>query len=121
MNRWFNEDKSKAEFFIIYVREAHATDGSQAQQNVRDGVLVANHKTIEEREEAAKHCAEELGIKIPILMDSMDDKTERAYQGWPDRIYIVGKDGTIAYAGAKGPRGFNPKEAQELLHNLTGG
>lgn len=82
--------------------------------------MVANHKTIEEREEAAKHCAAELGLKIPILMDSMDDKTEKAYQGWPDRLYVVGKDGKIAYAGEKGPRGFDPPQAREALHNLAG-
>lgn len=54
-------------------------------------------------------------------MDSMDDKTEKAYQGWPDRLYVVGKDGKIAYAGDKGPRGFDPPQAREALHNLAGG
>lgn len=52
-------------------------------------------------------------------MDNMDDTTERAYQGWPDRIYIVGNDGKIAFAGAKGPQGFNPAAAKESLKKIS--
>ncbi len=52
-------------------------------------------------------------------MDNMEDTTERAYQGWPDRIYIVGLDGKIVYAGAKGPQGFKPEEAKESLKSIT--
>ncbi len=103
----------------MYVREAHATDGRQAQANVRDGVLIANHKTMAERESAAMHCAQDLDLKIPILMDDMKDSTERAYSGWPDRLYVVDKDGAVAYAGGPGPSGFKPSEAQAALKRLT--
>lgn len=101
------------------MREAHPTDGWQVRANERDNVLVANHKTMEEREAAAKSCAADLGLKIPIVMDDMDDAVEKAYAGWPDRIYIVDKAGKIAYAGAPGPAGFKPAEAKKALANLN--
>lgn len=113
--------KGKADFRIIYIREAHPTDGWQVRANERDGVLVKNHKSEEERAQAARACATGLKISIPILIDDMNDTVEKAYQGWPDRIYIVGADGKIAYKGAKGPAGFKPKEAEAALKTILGG
>lgn len=103
---------------IVYVREAHPTDGWQVRANERDNVLVATHKTLAEREEAAMHCAKDLGLNIPVVMDGMDDAIEKAYQGWPDRLYVVGKDGLVKYAGDKGPWGFKPEEAKTALREL---
>jgi Iodothyronine deiodinase len=66
----------------------------------------------------AKTCSAKLDIKFPILLDDMDNKTNTDYSGWPDRLYIVGKDGKIAYKGGPGPRGFNVKEMSGELEKL---
>ncbi len=121
LNRWFEQKQDQAVFRIIYIAEAHATDGRQVPVNVRQGVLVATHTTLAERESAARKCAEEMGLKAPILMDGMDDKVSRAYGAWPDRLYVVDAEGRIAYAGGKGPQGFKPPEAQAALDRLLGG
>jgi hypothetical protein len=118
LNRWFEQKKDQAIFRIIYIAEAHATDKRQSPENVRSRILVATHKTMAEREAAAKKCAEEMGLKAPILMDDMDDKVSRAYGAWPDRLYVVDAGGRIAYSGAKGPAGFKPPEAQAALDRL---
>jgi hypothetical protein len=112
--------KDKADFRVVYIREAHPTDGWQAPANVRDGVLVKNHTSEGERAKAARACATGLKLSIPMLIDDMNDTVERAYQGWPDRIYIVGTDGKIAYKGARGPAGFRPNEAEAALKKLLG-
>jgi len=39
----------------------------------------------------------------------------KAYSAHPDRLYLVGKDGKIAYAGAPGPQGFNPDQLEEAI------
>lgn len=52
---------------------------------------------------------------MPALIDRVDDKVNQAYQALPDRLYLVGKDGKIAYAGARGPRGFNPDELGDAI------
>lgn len=51
-------------------------------------------------------------------MDTLDDRVERAYSGWPDRIYVVDGAGRIAYKGGPGPRGFSVPEADEALKKL---
>lgn len=55
---------------------------------------------------------------IPLLVDSMDNLAEDAYAAWPERLYVIGKDGTILYKGAMGPGGFAPDEVDALLKSL---
>jgi type I thyroxine 5'-deiodinase len=43
---------------------------------------------------------------------------ERSFTGWPDRIYVVDKDGRVAYKSAAGPYGFRPAEAEDRLREL---
>lgn len=115
LNRWFEQEKAKADFRVIYVAEAHPTDGRQVPANVRDKVLIERHKELAARKTAAKSLRDTLGLKLPIFVDSMDDRASRDYGAWPDRIYIVDRYGKLAYVGAMGPSGFKPKEAREAL------
>ncbi len=63
----------------------------------------------------ARTCYSTLGLSLPAIVDGMDDKIEKAYAAWPDRLYIVDKAGKIAYKGEKGPRGFKPLEMAKKL------
>ena len=45
---------------------------------------------------------------MPALVDGFDNATDTAYSGWPDRLYVVDRDGRIAYKSAPGPFGFHP-------------
>jgi hypothetical protein len=47
---------------------------------------------------------------IPAVVDRLDDKVNQAYRGWPDRLFLVGLDGKMAYSGSRGPFGFAPDE-----------
>jgi hypothetical protein len=44
------------------------------------------------------------------VIDGIDDATAAAYGGWPDRLYLVGTDGRIAYQGGVGPHEVRPAE-----------
>jgi hypothetical protein len=68
----------------------------------------------------AEEFAAQVKLSIPILVDTIDDQVERAYAGWPDRIYIVDRQGKIVHKGESGPRGFQPsvKEAPSVLDKL---
>lgn len=110
--------KGRVDFRVVYVREAHPEDGWQVPANTRNGVVFKEPKTTSEREEVASACAADLKITIPILLDGMDNKVEAAYAGWPDRIYVIGIDGKIAYRGQPGPAGFKPAEAEEALRKI---
>ena len=52
---------------------------------------------------------------MPAVIDKIDNKANDAYSGHPDRLYLVGKDGKIAYAGGRGPRGFRPDELEDAI------
>ena len=54
------------------------------------------------------------------MLDNIDDKTSADYASHPDRLYLVGKDGKIAYAGDKGPFGFKPDLLEQAILVETG-
>jgi len=83
--------------------------------NKRDNILVYQPKSDEERHAVAGTCVLELGIKFPALVDGINNEVETAYTAHPDRLYVVGADGNLAYKGGPGPRGFNSKELGEFL------
>lgn len=55
---------------------------------------------------------------MPLLVDNMDNSVGNAFSGHPDRLFILSPDGTIAYRGDKGPRGFDVKEMSSALEQL---
>lgn len=83
--------------------------------NLRDGVLLANPKSAAERGEAAQACVRKLGLEMPAVVDGMDNAVESAYTAWPDRLYVIGRDGRIVAKSAAGPYGFKPDEAEAAL------
>ena len=87
----------------------------QVDSNRKDGVLFASSRTDTERDETAALCVVRLAIKLPALVDDIDNRTERAYTGWPDRLYLVGTDGKIRYKSAPGPFGFSTSDLEQAL------
>ena len=88
------------------------------QSNVRDKVVFASPKNLNERQEVAGMCVRKLGIKFPALIDGFNNATEQEYTGWPDRIYLIDKDGKVAYKSRPGPFGFHPDELKAALQKL---
>lgn len=80
--------------------------------------MVKSHETLQDRRKAAEMLSRDLKIKIPIVVDGMDNVISKAYNAWPDRIFVVGKDGKVVYRGAPGPRGFDPVAAAEALETI---
>ena len=91
------------EFFIVYLREAHPN--SQYPQPT----------TFDARQGIAKTMCSKLDLSIPTVIDGLDNKVGRDYAGFPDRLYLVGRDGKIAFKGARGPFGFKPPELEEAI------
>ena len=114
----YRSTRDRASLVFVYIAEAHATDGWQMQSNVDEGVLIANHATIEDRFAAARAGVERLGLTMPVLVDGMDDAVSNAFAAWPERIYVLDREGGIAYTGGPGPFEFDPDEAQSVLEEL---
>ena len=51
-------------------------------------------------------CSLKLELPIPTLVDDMENSTDRKYYALPDRLYLIGSDGRVAYRGGPGPFGF---------------
>jgi hypothetical protein len=105
-------------FLLVYIREAHPEDGWQMSANLRDEVIFKQPTEFSQRTTVAKSCQEGLDLSMPMVIDGMDNAVEQAYSSWPDRLYVVGIDGRIAYKGGPGPGGFNPREMQATLERL---
>jgi Iodothyronine deiodinase len=59
-----------------------------------------------------------LGIEYPALVDDMGDSTERAYTAWPDRLYVIDRDGRVAFKSKPGPFGFHTEDVARTLEKL---
>lgn len=124
----YEEYRDHVQFLIIYIREAHPIDGwwlgggiiglALKLKRSKAAFDIYAPKTINERKQAAERCDLELKHRIPTLVDDMDDSVNRAYAAMPTRIYLIGTDGRVVYAGGLGPWGFKPKELKEALESL---
>ena len=85
------------------------------QSNVKEGVSFQNPTTTTEREQVASSCVRKLHIAMPALIDSMENRVEQDYTGWPDRLYLIDANGRIAYKSAPGPFGFHPANLAKAL------
>ena len=110
----------RVQFLIIYIREAHPVDGWWLGGGAWGKLLKARKskaatdiydpKTIEERCTVARRCEVELKYEIPTYVDEIEDTVNKAYAAIPTRLYLIGLDGRVAYAGGLGPFGFKPAE-----------
>jgi hypothetical protein len=116
----YRKYKDRAAFFVVYIREAHPSDLWQMGVNVREKVVYQSPQNTEERVDLANICVKNLGIEIPAVVDNFDNSTDLAYSGWPDRLYVIDRDGRIAYKSAPGPFGFKPAEMERVLVDLIG-
>ena len=57
---------------------------------------------------------------MPAVVDKLDDKVNAAYRGWPDRLYLIGKDGKVKYQARRGPMGAVAREAEIALREHFG-
>jgi type I thyroxine 5'-deiodinase len=105
-------------FYIVYIQEAHSSDVWQMASNLRDKVIFRSPLSFVERTEVASSCVRKLGIKIPAVIDDMENSTERAYTGWPDRIYLIDQSGRVAFKTKPGPLGFDPSQLDKPLQRL---
>ncbi len=114
----YNQYRNKAAFYVVYLREAHASDGRVSRRNEQVGIKVRQPKSILERATVANVCVKELKLAMPCVIDNMEGTTDRAYTASPDRLYVIDKDDRIAMKGAAGPRGFDPKAAETALKKI---
>jgi peroxiredoxin len=87
------------------------------ESNLREGVIFRDRSTAE-REGVAESCVRKLGIRFPALVDGIENVVEREYTGWPDRMYLIDRDGRVAYKSRSGHFGFHPDDLEAALRRV---
>ena len=97
------DNSDVTDFVVVYVEEAHATDGWAFPGNVD----ISQHRTLEDRlTAAARLTSSPLPANLTVVADAMSNELALAYGGLPDRFYVV-HNGTVAFQGDPGPFGFS--------------
>ncbi len=115
IEKLFQRYKNRATFVMVYVREAHPTDGWSMESNDRIGVSERQPRNYEERVAVAQKCSKTLDFGFPMLVDTIDDTVGARYSGMPGRFYVIDPDGKVAYKSGRGPFGFKPAELEQSL------
>ena len=86
-------------------------------ENLREGIDIAAHRSEAERAAAALGMCRKLALEMPTLIDDVQNTTGINYSAMPDRLFLVGRDGRIAYRGRRGPDGFEPEELEAAIQS----
>ncbi len=121
LNELYATYKDRVQFYIIYIREAHPANGWQVPNNLIDDILVPEPTTDDSRTEVASACQIALDLHMPMLIDSIDNDIDKNYVGLPMRQFLIDADGKIAYAGDKGPFGWNDEAFEDSLKKVLAG
>jgi len=89
----------------VYITEAHASDTWPLGSEVS---IVASHKNLEDRIQCARKLVG-LGMRIPVVVDSMDDAFCGHYASWPERFYIM-YGGRLAFVAQPKFAAYRPIE-----------
>ena len=126
METLYKAYKDKAQFFVVYIREAHpAPEKDKAgkdQQKLharRWGDLgITQPKTLKERAIAADKCMKGLKLTVPILLDPMEGDFLKAYGGYPAGTTVIDIKGKLAHWTRGGPFSCKPALAEAALKKL---
>uniref|UniRef100_G1PGZ7 Iodothyronine deiodinase n=3 Tax=Myotis TaxID=9434 RepID=G1PGZ7_MYOLU len=73
-----------ADFLVIYIEEAHASDGWAFKNNV----VIKNHRNLQDRLQAA-HLLLDRSPRCPVVVDTMKNQSSQLYAALPDRLYVL--------------------------------
>ena len=102
MEELYQTYKDLAGVYIVYISEAHASDDPRPVPYAKK-LGIKEHTTFGERCTVASRLVADKKLTIPCLVDGLEGVAETAYQGWPDRVYLINKAGQLAIAGNRGP------------------
>ncbi len=115
IEKLYQRHKDRARFLMVYVREAHPSDGWWSEGNRKIGIHLPQPTSDDERLGVAQKCQKHLGFDMPFLVDGISDRVGTVYSGMPSRLYLIDGAGRVAYKSGRGPFGFKPGELEQAL------
>jgi tetratricopeptide (TPR) repeat protein len=110
---------TKIPFLMVYIREAHSTADWQSTRNEREGIVVPEAKTMEDKTGHASMCLRKLNLPFPAVVDGMDGKVESAYSAWPSHAYLIDAGGVIRYATGLTELDFHPADLEAAIRGVA--
>ncbi|CAI5697307.1 unnamed protein product [Oreochromis niloticus] len=110
-----------ADFLLVYIDEAHPSDGWVAPPMGSCSFSFRKHQNLEERMGAARQLTEHFSLppQCQLVADCMDNNANVAYGVSNERVCIV-QQKKIAYLGGKGPFFYNLKDVRQWLEQSYG-
>jgi len=109
------------ELVLVYIKEAHPEDEWQMDSNVESEVVFEQPKTFEARMDLARTFMDRMKVETETLVDDVRNTAMACYAAWPERIYVIDREGRILYKGGMGPFYFKPDELREFLETMREG
>jgi len=110
----------QVDFYCVYIQEAHPEEGWQVAPNIQEGIVHHQHRSAEDRAEMAQVCSLRLNLRMPLLLDTMDDEVDLKYNALPERLYLLDAEGRVAYKSVAGSFGFDPEAWARAIAALVG-
>jgi len=102
-NRLLATFGDKCDFLCVYLMEAHAQDewplysysseGKNGQQQQPQPQL--QHKSLFDRKNAAMKFKQEMSNEVNLVVDSWENDFDSKFAAWPERAYVLDKDGRV--------------------------
>lgn len=112
------EYKYQADFYYVYIQEAHPKEGWSIAANGKWDVN--NPTSAEERKALGQMWHGESGCKAPLLVDSIENTVDVAFGAKPERLYIL-QGNKVTYKGGPGPHLYDVEELREKLAEILSG
>ena len=113
--------EDRVELALVYIKEAHPGDEWQMDSNVESDVVFDQPKTFEARTDLARTFVDRMEVETETFVDDIRNTAMACYAAWPERIYVIDREGRILYKGGVGPFYFKPEELREFLESLGQG
>jgi len=81
--------KNGVEFVVVYVREPHPGEPAFRQYK--------QPQNLEQRRQYAQELAVTRLMKTTVVVDTMDDVVSEQFGSLPNMVYVIDRNGTIAY------------------------
>ncbi len=101
---------TQVNFLCVYIKEAHPTDGNHSPYNVADGILYQTPTTADARADIAGACMLRYNFSFPMVLDDMSDRVEAAYAAMPERLYVLDREGRVAWKCGLVPPSFEASD-----------
>jgi tetratricopeptide (TPR) repeat protein len=115
----------RVDFRLVYISEAHTDGGPESQWqstiNQKEGIDLPAPRNLGEKQEHAELCLRKLSLPFAIEVDGMSAAAEKAYQAWPSRLYLVGRNGKVAFQTRLGELDFHSGDLERAIREILAG